>query len=77
VLIGGYGCAESLLEKNWGRSYEAARYNQIQNPEAERNSSPVTGLEGQVGERIMNEHVAGPEEETSTCKEYGIVEINQ
>jgi hypothetical protein len=37
---------ESLLDRNWGRSYETANYMQLLNPEAEKNLDPVVGLDG-------------------------------
>lgn len=37
---------ETLLERNWGRSYETANYMQLLNPEAEKNLDPVVGLDG-------------------------------
>jgi len=47
------GCAANdptptLLEKNWGRSFEMARHSQILNPEAEKNMEPVEGLDGEA-----------------------------
>lgn len=53
------GCAPTGLDKNWGRSYESARYNQILNPEAEKKLEPVEGLEGPVAERIIKDHFSG------------------
>ncbi len=42
------GCAgPSMLEQNWGRSVETARFNQTLNPQAGENLEPVTGLDGQ------------------------------
>ncbi|MDD2391136.1 MAG: hypothetical protein PHP23_15605 [Desulfobacterales bacterium] len=48
-----FGCAEhyqekTLLEKNWGKSFETARYQQILNPEAGKSMAQVTGLDGQA-----------------------------
>lgn len=57
------GCAgnnpllgESKLEKNWGRSYESAKYNQILDPEAEKNLEPVTGLEGEAAKNSVEKY---------------------
>ena len=54
-----FGCAQlnmadtkSQLDKNWGRSFESARYNQILNPEAEKNLEPVEGLAGPAVEKL-------------------------
>ncbi len=47
---------ETLLDKNWGRSVETAKYNQILNPDAGKNLTPVEGLErkghGKFGPKI-------------------------
>ena len=48
------GCAwnqESALDQNWGRSYQAAKYNQILNPDAAKNLSPVEGLDGVAAQK--------------------------
>ena len=37
---------DSTLNKNWRRSYETAKYNQILNPEAAKKLEPITGLDG-------------------------------
>jgi hypothetical protein len=47
---------ESLLDKNWGRSYEAAKYNQILNPDAGKNLNPVEGLDGVASENAVNKY---------------------
>jgi hypothetical protein len=39
---------ETLLDKNWGRSVETAKYNQTLDPEAGKNLAPVEGLDGQA-----------------------------
>lgn len=39
---------ETLLDKNWGRSVEAAKYNQIIDPEAGKNLQPIEGLGGEA-----------------------------
>ena len=52
VLIGGCSSTgnpfqeETLIDKNWGRSYETAKYNQIINPDAGENPAPVEGFSG-------------------------------
>jgi hypothetical protein len=47
---------DSTLNKNWGRSYETAKYNQILNPEAAKNLEPVTGLDGQPSDYNVNKY---------------------
>jgi hypothetical protein len=47
---------ESLLDQNWGRSFESAKYNQILNPDAEKNLEPVTGLDGTVSESVVTNY---------------------
>lgn len=48
------GCTgPSMLDQNWGRSVETARFNQTLNPQAGENLEPVTGLDGQGAENAM------------------------
>jgi phage tail tape-measure protein len=39
---------ETLLDQNWGRSVETAKYNQILNPDAGKDLTPVEGLSGKA-----------------------------
>jgi hypothetical protein len=60
------GCTHSTLEENWGSSYEAAKLNQIANPEASENLDPVVGLDGQMAEQKMESYRLGSKEEKSS-----------
>jgi len=53
------GCGKTMLEKNWGRSYESAKSSQIANPEAEENLEPVIGLDGVTAEINVEEYRKG------------------
>jgi hypothetical protein len=46
----------SRLELDYGTSYRLAVYGQILNPDAGKNTEPVTGLDGQAAEVIMNKY---------------------
>ena len=50
---------ETLSEQNWGRSYETATYNQILNPQADKNLKPVESLDGQAAENDMQRYRDG------------------
>jgi hypothetical protein len=50
------GQRESLLSSNWGKSFEAAKYNQILNPNAGKNFDPVDGLDGPAAEENVNKY---------------------
>ena len=60
------GCAYNTLETNWGNSFEAAKTNQIANPEASENLDPVEGLDGQLAEQNMESYRQGSQGEKST-----------
>lgn len=47
---------ETPLDRNWGRSYEAAKYNQMLNPNAGKNLEPVVGLDGVAAENTVNKY---------------------
>ncbi len=84
IAVGIFGCAqhpviqtESQLDKNWGRSFEAARYNQILNPEAGKLPELVEGIEGPAAERIMDGYMKGGTQEQKTSSEFGVVTIKR
>ncbi len=67
-LIGGCGNTffapnETLLDRNWGRSFEEAKYNQILNPGAQKNSAPVAGLRGEAARRNLKKYETSFEKE--------------
>ena len=47
----------SLLDRNWGKSYQQAKTQQILYPERHKNLSPVEGLNGNAGNTINNEYI--------------------
>ena len=47
---------ETRLDENWGRAYRAAKENQILNPEAEKDPTPVEGLDGKAAENNMKKY---------------------
>lgn len=47
------GCGPTMLDQNWGRSVETARYNQTLNPDAGQNLEPVEGLDGPGAENAL------------------------
>ena len=66
-----FGCASRnmeakapYLDKNWGRSYETAKFNQIANPEAEKNLDPVKGLDAEAAKTNMEKYRKSFEKET-------------
>ena len=59
VLLLFAGCAYNTLETNWGSSYEAAKTNQIANPEAAENLDPVVGLDGELAQENMETYRQG------------------
>ena len=84
LAVGIFGCAqhpviqaESQLDKNWGRSFESARYNQILNPEAGKLPEPVEGLEGPAAERIMEGYMKSGETKQKPSSEFGVVTIKR
>ena len=55
---------ETLLDKNWGRSVETAKYNQILNPDAGKNLTPVEGLDGKAAENSVQKYENSFKKET-------------
>jgi hypothetical protein len=87
LAVGFFGCyknntanplqPESQLDKNWGRSFEAAKHNQILNREAEKNLAPVEGVDGVVEERIMEGYIKGGDQKKQGSSEFGVLTIKK
>jgi hypothetical protein len=66
-----FGCSslsgqhDSLLDKNWGRSFETAKYNQIIDHEAGKKPVPITGLDGTASENNREKYLQGFTEEAA------------
>ena len=60
LIVGGIviaGCAgPSVLDQNWGRSTETARFNQTLNPKAGENPEPVVGLDGRSADNALESY---------------------
>lgn len=52
------GCATepSRVEMDYGTSHNLAKFNQIYNPEAEKNLDPVTGIDAQSADKIVEKY---------------------
>ncbi len=57
------GCSQNTiiqkntaLDKNWGRSYETAKYRQMLNPDASQNLEPVVDLDGQAADANVEKY---------------------
>ena len=79
-----FGCAErytqngeTALDRNWGRSFESAKHQQILNPEAGKNVEPVVGFEGAAEEKIMEGYIAGGRSKKQSSSEIGILTIKK
>lgn len=84
IALGILGCEqhaltqrESLLDQNWGRSFEDAKTNQVLNPEAAKNLAPVEGLMGPAAARIMDGYISGAKPQQESSPEFGVVTIKQ
>lgn len=57
------GCAgPSRLEMDYGTSVKLAKFNQIVNPQAEKNLEPVTGFDGEAAQAAIGRYRKGFEE---------------
>ncbi len=62
---------ETMLDRNWGQSFESAKSNQILNPESGQNLDPVVGLDGHAAESALGTYRKGFEANGSE-KAYNI-----
>ena len=54
---------DSVLDRNWGRSFEAMKYNQTLNPDAPEHLDPPTGMDGRSAEASLEQYRKGFEGE--------------
>ena len=50
---------ETLSQRNWGKSYDTAVYNQMLNPDADNTLKPVDSLDGQAAENNLQKYRDG------------------
>lgn len=55
----GCACKHSRLDMNYGTSFSLSKFNQIINPETDKNAEPVVGLDGQAAIEIMEKYRGG------------------
>jgi hypothetical protein len=75
ALLSGCGTGvyqkDTALERNWGKSFESARYRQILNPEAGKEPEPVMGLDGDAAVLVLEKYRKSFEK-TETQNVYNI-----
>ncbi len=64
LLTAGCGSTMSRVEMDYGTSYQLAKYNQILNPEAEKNLDPVYGFDGEAARTTIQKYEKSFEKET-------------
>lgn len=47
---------DTLSQRNWGKSYETAAYNQMLNSDADKNLKPVDSLDGQAAKNVHKKY---------------------
>lgn len=63
IFLISVSCAgPTRLEMDYGTSYKLAKFNQILDPAAEKNCTPVTGLDGRAAQGMVEKYRKGFEE---------------
>lgn len=70
-----FACKPTMLDKNWGKSFEMQKRSQIMNPDASENMDPVLGLDGHRAEKNIDIYRKGPAPKKS--KEIGVISIRR
>jgi hypothetical protein len=50
---------DTLSQRNWGKSYETATYNQMLNPDADKTLKPVDSMDGEAVENDLQRYRDG------------------
>src|SRR5512143_1368631 len=56
LLIGCAGPSPSRVQMDYGTSYKLGKFNQILNPEAEKNLEPVIGFDGRAAQATIERY---------------------
>lgn len=72
-------CAPTRVEMDYGTSHQLQKYNQILNPEAEKNMDPVVGLSAQAAQNAVDKYQKGfePGAKTSTTYQINVGDIEE
>ncbi len=58
------GCTTTRVAMDYGTSYKLAKFNQILDPQAEKNLDPVWGFDGKAAQGALGRYHKGFEEKT-------------
>ncbi len=77
ALILTIGCSTSqqkqtLLDRNWGRSFESAKFNQTLDPDAGKIWNRLTGLAGTSAENVVRQYEGSFSGDNSAQSGYNI-----
>ena len=56
LFISACSGTDTLSQRNWGKSYETAAYNQMLNPDADKNLKPVDSLDSQAAKNTHKKY---------------------
>ena len=70
TLLAGCGAETGRVKMDFGTSYKLAKYNQILNPEAEKNLAPVEGFQGQAAAATVEKYQKGFESGQAVAPTY-------
>ena len=60
------GACASRLDRDYGTSVKLLKMNQTLNPDAEKNTDPVSGMDGTAAQNVMDKYQKGFEEKKGT-----------
>ncbi len=78
ILLAFYGCSKntfsagsekSLLDQNWGKSYQQAKQQQILHPENGKNLAPVEGQDAKAAGIVYENYLKSFQEKTQETQE--------
>lgn len=68
------GCGQTMVEMDYGVSQKLAIANQTLNPDAGKNTAPVTGLDGPAAKRAYDQYLKSFEKaEKQPAYQFGVI----
>ena len=66
---------DTLSQRNWGKSYETAAYNQMLNPDADKTLKPVDSLDGQAAKNVHKKYRDSFKKEAAAAAPVSLINL--
>jgi hypothetical protein len=66
---------DTLSQRNWGKSYETAAYNQMLNPDADETLKPVDSIDGRAAKNVHKKYQDSFKKEGAQAAPVSLIDL--